>query len=199
MPDALGLAASLGVARELVKHGRNGPGPGRYAAAMSAAPVIVSACLLGVDCTYRGGNEARARVADALAGRVLLPVCPEVEGGLGVPRPRAEVDGGDGAAVLDGSARVRTAAGEDVTAAYVEGAHAVLRLALAEGVHLAVLKSRSPSCGGSGIYDGTHRRVIFPEGVGVTAVLLRRNGIEVVDEDRPDLAGLGSGGRDGAG
>lgn len=172
---------------------------------MSAAPVLVSACLLGRDCTYRGGNEAHSGVAERLTGRDLLPVCPELEGGLGVPRPRAEVDGGDGGAVLDGAARVRTESGEDVTAAYLRGAAATLGLARSAGVRLAVLKARSPSCGCTGIYDGSHRRVLDPDGVGVTAALLRRIGIVVVDEDHPNLAalhsrpGAGSGGGDGAG
>lgn len=155
---------------------------------MSDAPVLVSACLLGVDCTYRGGNEERPRVSEALAGRVLLPVCPEVEGGLGVPRPRAEVEGGNGAAVLDGKARVRTEAGDDVTDAYVRGAEATLALARSEGTRLAVLKARSPSCGCAGVYDGSHSDGFDPDGVGVTAALLRRHGIEVVDEDCPGLA-----------
>lgn len=145
----------------------------------------MSACLLGVECTYSGGSEMRPRVLDALDGCTVLPVCPEVEGGLGVPRPRAEVAGGDGAAVLDAAegAAVRTADGADVTAAYVRGARAALVVAEASGARLAVLKSRSPSCGCGGVYDGTHTRTLRPDGVGVTAALLARHGIRVVDED----------------
>lgn len=145
--------------------------------------ILVSACLVGVECTYEGGCETRPDLLGALAGCAILPVCPEVEGGLGVPRPRAEVEGGDGTAVLDGGAAVRTAAGTDVTGAYLRGAHAALDLARAADVRVAVLKSRSPSCGSRGIDDGTHTRTLRPEGVGVTAALLARNGIRVVGED----------------
>jgi len=147
--------------------------------------VLVSACLVGVECTYRGADETRDAVVDALAGCGVVAVCPEVEGGLGVPRPRAEVAGGDGAAVLDSvdGATVRTADGADVTAEYLAGARAALAAAEAAGARLAVLKARSPSCGCSGIYDGTHTKVLRPDGVGVTAALLARSGIRVVDEN----------------
>lgn len=127
----------------------------------------------------------RPELPEAFGGCTMLPVCPEVEGGLGVPRRRAEIIGGDGAAVLDAvdGATVRTAEGSDLTAAFVSGAYATLAVAEAAGAGLAVLKARSPSCGCSGIYDGSHRRVLRPDGVGVTAALLARHGIRVVDED----------------
>jgi uncharacterized protein YbbK (DUF523 family) len=101
---------------------------------------------------------------------------------LGTPRPPAEIVGGDGDAVLDGRARVVTRAGTDVTAAYIAGAHRALRTAVRAGVELAVLKARSPSCGANGVYDGTFSRTLT-DGEGVTAALLRRNGIRVVTEE----------------
>jgi uncharacterized protein YbbK (DUF523 family) len=146
------------------------------------APVLVSACLLGVRCTYRGDDERDDDLLARLRGRAVIPICPEAAGGLPVPRPRCEIEGGDGAAVLDGRARVLDADGGDHTEAYRRGAQVALDEARRTGAALAVLKDRSPSCGGAGIYDGTHTRTLRPGGEGVTVVLLRRHGIEVVSE-----------------
>lgn len=151
-----------------------------------AAPILISACLLGVDCTYRGGNETRFGLAAKLDGRAVVPVCPEVAGGLGVPRPRAEIEAGDGEGVLDGTRRVGTLDGLDVTDRYRLGARRAVELALETGAEFAVLKSRSPSCGPRGVYDGTHSRTMAPGGAGVTAAALRRAGLEVVDEDEAE-------------
>lgn len=104
----------------------------------------------------------------------LVPVCPEVAGGLPTPRPPAERSSVDG--------RVRTAAGTDVTDAYERGAAHAVRLAAAVGATGAVLKARSPSCGCHLVYDGTFTRTRV-EGEGVTAAALRRAGVDVVDED----------------
>jgi uncharacterized protein YbbK (DUF523 family) len=113
----------------------------------------------------------------------LVPVCPEVIGGLTTPRDAAELVGGDGAGVLDGTARVVTAAGDDVTAAYLRGAAAAVDLARAAGATRAVLKARSPSCGADTVYDGTFSRT-RRAGSGVTAAALRSAGIDVIsDED----------------
>ena len=109
-------------------------------------------------------------------------VCPEVDGGLGTPRPPAEIVGGDGADVLAGRARVLTAGGADVTAAYVEGARRALRAAQEAGATRAILKTRSPSCGKGDIYDGSFSRSLRA-GDGVTAALLAEHGIEVLRDD----------------
>ncbi|MCC7078722.1 MAG: DUF523 domain-containing protein [Acidimicrobiia bacterium] len=156
---------------------------GAQQAAAAPTPVIVSACLLGVDCTYRAGNEARRALVEALGGAAVVPVCPEVMGGLGIPRPRAEIEGGDGEAVLEGAARVATQDGTDVTESFLAGAVAVVRVAELSGARLAVLKARSPACGPCGVYDGTHTRVRNARGAGVAAAALRRAGLEVVDEE----------------
>jgi len=143
-------------------------------AGQAAKPaILVSACLLGVECTHRGGsktNEAVGRLAEVAR---LVPICPEVAGGLPIPRPSAEI-GRDG--------RVRTQSGDDVTHCYERGAEQALALALAEGVQGAVLKARSPSCGSREIYDGTHSGVLI-DGEGVTAAALRRAGVEVISEE----------------
>ncbi len=110
-------------------------------------------------------------------------MCPEDEGGLGTPRPPAEIVGGDGRDVIAGRARVVTKQGVDVTEEYVRGARIALERARATGVTTAVLKARSPSCGKGCIYDGTFTRT-QTAGDGVTTALLEANGIMVVtDED----------------
>lgn len=145
-------------------------------------PVLVSACLAGRACRYDGGANPDDEVGRLVAeGRAVL-VCPEELGGLGTPRPAAEIQGGDGADVLDGRARVVTQAGIDVTEEYLAGAHIALDRARSAGVTTAILKARSPSCGNGCIYDGTFMRSAVP-GDGVTAALLRRQGIEVLSEE----------------
>ncbi len=109
-------------------------------------------------------------------------VCPEEDGGLGTPRPPAEIVGGDGHAVLEGRARVLTRSGRDVTDAYVRGAEIALEAARREGAETAILKARSPSCGKGCIYDGTFSRTAA-SGDGVTAALLARDGITVLTEE----------------
>ena len=146
----------------------------------SVAAVLISACLIDVHCRFDGASKHFAQFDAALKAGRLLPLCPEVAGGLGVPREPAHIIGGDGAAVLDGTATVRTSSGRDVTQEFVRGAQAVLTLARANQVKLAVLKQRSPSCGTGQLRSIEGDRFA---GFGITAELLRRNGIEVISED----------------
>ena len=118
---------------------------------------------------------------ERLGGDELVPVCPEQLGGLSTPRPPAEIVGGDGADVLDGSASVITVDGEDKTSEFLGGAHQTLEIAKSHNAAHAVLKSKSPSCGCGQIYDGTFSGKLGA-GDGVTAVLLRRHGISVMTE-----------------
>ena len=111
-----------------------------------------------------------------------VPVCPEVLGGLPIPRAPAEMQGGDGMAVLEGRARVVNSRGEDVTENYVAGAKAALAIALQAGCTKAILKARSPSCGAGVVYDGTFTGS-RTAGDGVLAALLRKHGFEVVADD----------------
>ena len=145
--------------------------------------IIVSACLVGLRTRYDGGRLAPDEVLLRLArlGQV-IPVCPEQLGGLATPREPAEIVGGDGQAVLLREARVLTRDGRDVTEEYIAGAQEVLRLAQLAGVRRAILKERSPSCGSSCIHDGTFSQKLT-SGWGVTAALLRREGIEVLGTD----------------
>lgn len=135
--------------------------------------LIVSACLLGVACNHRGGSSPSAPVAELARNHRLIPVCPEVAGGLPTPRPSAE-RGADG--------HVRTADGTDLTPLYERGAAHTVAVAGATRAVGAVLKARSPSCGCHEIYDGTHQRKLVP-GEGVTAAALRSAGVAVCSEE----------------
>lgn len=111
-----------------------------------------------------------------------IPVCPEVLGGLPVPRSRYEIRDGIGEDVLSGSARVVASDGKDVTVAFIAGATRVLELAKKHGIKRAIMKSKSPSCGFGKIYDGTFAGIL-KRGNGVAAAMLIKNGISVTTED----------------
>jgi uncharacterized protein YbbK (DUF523 family) len=151
--------------------------------------VLVSSCLLGERVRYHGGDAlCESAILDRwhAEGR-LVPVCPETTAGLPVPRPPAEIGGGDGHAVLEGQALVSDSTGLDVTASFVQGAQAMLELATRLGARLAVLKDGSPSCGSSYVFDGTFRGQ-RDRGQGVTAAMLSRAGIRVFNERELDEA-----------
>lgn len=143
---------------------------------------LVSACLLGICTRYDGGCCPVPQLIQLAAQGLVVPVCPEVAGGLPVPRPPAEIGGGDGQSVLDGQARVLTVDGQDVTEAFLAGARRALETAQRLGVRRAVLKDDSPSCGCHRIYDGTFSGHMV-SGQGVATALLQRNGIAVLSEE----------------
>ena len=145
-------------------------------------PIVVSACLAGVECTYKAEAKTRAWALDLVASGNAILVCPEVAGGLSIPRPEAEIQNGEGADVLDGRARVVSSEGEDVTDAYLKGASAAVRAASRSGARLAVLKARSPSCGCGAIYDGTFSNQL-QDGDGVCAAALKREGLTVLTDE----------------
>ncbi|MFY1054468.1 DUF523 domain-containing protein [Ectopseudomonas khazarica] len=150
--------------------------------------ILVSRCLLGHRVRYDGGAhgpfDQLQRWLDE--GRVVA-LCPEVAGGLPTPRAAAEIRGGRGGAVLDGELAVLTVEGEDVTAAFVDGAEQALALVREHGIRLALLKARSPSCGNLENYDGSFSGVRVA-GEGVTAALLKRAGVKVFNEAQLDEA-----------
>jgi uncharacterized protein YbbK (DUF523 family) len=148
--------------------------------------VVVSACLAGIACTHEAEPKTRDWAIRLTAeGRAVL-VCPEVAGGLPIPRPASELVGGTGADVLDGRARVIDEHGADVTDSYLRGAQKARDAARAASATLAALKARSPSCGRARIYDGTFSGTLR-DGEGVTAAALARDGLTVVsDEDIED-------------
>ena len=152
--------------------------------------ILVSACLLGEQVRYDGGENRCAHPyleQWVKEGRVVA-VCPERLGGLPTPRPPAEIAcGGSGAQVLEGKARVMDARGEEVSEAFVKGAHEVVALAKRHGARMAILKEGSPSCGSSRIYDGTFGGVKVA-GEGVCASALRSTGIAVFSENQLEEA-----------
>ena len=154
---------------------------------MSRKKILVSACLLGELVRYNSeilpGCPSILKVWEQ-AGHV-IPVCPEILGGLSVPRAPAEIQGGEGKDVLAGISKVKNVSGQDVTDDFLTGAREALRLAEENGVEYAVLKARSPSCGNKMIYDGSFTGSVI-EGQGVTAALLEQSGIQVYNEDEID-------------
>jgi uncharacterized protein YbbK (DUF523 family) len=151
--------------------------------------VLVSACLLGERVRYDGRDAASPSAILTRWGREgrIVIFCPEVSGGLGVPRPAAEIRGGDGDAVLDGRATVVSVDGRSVTDAFLRGARLALEAARLATARAAVLKDGSPSCGSGRIYDGSFGGVARP-GPGVTAALLARSGVRVFSEREIDAA-----------
>lgn len=151
--------------------------------------ILISACLVGRRVRYDGESsmcESHILSRWASEGRLVL-ICPEVAGGLSVPRPAAEIIDGGGEDVLDGRARLETKTGRDVTAEFLRGAQRALEVAEHQGVKMAILKARSPSCGSLQIYDGTfsgQKRA----GQGVTSALLERHGIAVFNEEELEEA-----------
>ena len=131
--------------------------------------LLISACLLGRNCKYSGGNNYHP-LTEALRDRYeLVPVCPECMGGLPIPHDPSERVGD----------RVLSRTGADVTAEFKKGAELALRRAQQTGAKLALLKERSPSCGCGKIYDGTFcgKKI---SGDGVCAALLKKKGFEVI-------------------
>lgn len=134
-----------------------------------AMKIMVSACLLGQNCKYNGGNNYNEELKEFLKGHEVIPVCPEVLGGLPTPRVPSEIVDG---IVTDRNGRV-------VDRQFRAGAEAALKTAQDEGIDLAILQPRSPSCGIGTIYDGTFTGTLVP-GNGVFARMLTDNGYKVV-------------------
>lgn len=142
---------------------------------------LVSACLLGVKCRYDGRSCPNEKLLKLAGEGELLPICPEQLGGLGTPRERAWIVKGDGSDVLNGKARVTTESGKGVTRNFIRGAEEALKLAKLFRVEGAILKSKSPSCGIGMIYRDFSDEL--KQGDGVTASILKRNGIKVISEE----------------
>ncbi|MEM1589322.1 MAG: DUF523 domain-containing protein [Candidatus Bathyarchaeia archaeon] len=133
---------------------------------------LCSACLLGVKCRYNGKSAFNKRVVALLKSEVLIPVCPEQLGGLPTPREPAEIVG----------SKVITRSGTDVTQNFVRGAEETLKIAKLFNIKEAILKQGSPSCGFGRIYNGTFSGKTI-KGEGITAALLRKNGIKIITEE----------------
>ncbi len=150
--------------------------------------ILISRCLLGDAVRYDGSGKLLQHPLLSLwqHQQRLVPICPELAGGLGCPRPAAEIHGGDGLRVLSGEAQVRLQDGTDVSAAFIQGAQTTLLLCQEQRIRFALLKARSPSCGSHGSYDGSFSGTLNDAGIGVTAALLRQHGIQIFDETQLD-------------
>lgn len=133
--------------------------------------ILVSECLLGVPCRYDKKSKPNEDVIALKERYELIPICPEVLGGLPTPRTPAEIQGD----------KVVRCDGVDVTKEYNKGAKKALEIALKNGCKFAILKSKSPSCGNKEIYDGTYTKTLI-NGKGITARILEKNKITVINE-----------------
>lgn len=137
--------------------------------------ILVSACLLGENCKYSGGNNKCDKILELGKKHKLIPICPECFGGLPIPRVPGEIKNG----------RVYSKTGEDLTEAFNDGAEKALYVAEESGCQLAILKERSPSCGFGEIYDGSFSGKTI-RGNGITAQLLYDHGIVILGETKID-------------
>ncbi len=132
--------------------------------------IVVSACLLGENCKYNGGNNFSEKVAEYAQDKEVIAVCPEALAGLGIPREPVEIVNGE----------VRKKSGESVDAALRQAVNEILGQLEGEEIACAVLKSRSPTCGVKQVYDGTFSGKLV-EGMGILAAALREKGYFVLD------------------
>ncbi len=143
---------------------------------MSKEKILVSACLLGVNCRYDGKSKPNELVKALKDQYELIPVCPEVFGGLKIPHEASEIFGD----------KVISKSNIDLTLNFQNGAEKTLKKAVENGVELAILKEKSPSCGKYKIYDGTFSGNLI-NGSGIASRLLQENGIKVYNEDEIDI------------
>ncbi|MPM18560.1 hypothetical protein SDC9_64972 [bioreactor metagenome] len=143
--------------------------------------ILVSACLLGINCKYNGDNNKDLKVLEYLKDKEFIIVCPEQLGGMSTPRDPSEIIRLDGDAVINGETSVITNKRLDVTRKFKLGANETLKITKLYNCTEAILKEGSPSCGSNYIYDGTFTGK-KRDGIGVTTSLLKHNGIKVISE-----------------
>ncbi|ACL69066.1 DUF523 domain-containing protein [Halothermothrix orenii] len=144
--------------------------------------IIVSACLLGKKCRYDGKAKLNNRLVKLLKDKEIIPVCPELEGDLPVPRPPAEIIGGNGFDILKGRARIKNREGRDVTDNFIKGVNKVITRVDLKDIRMAILKERSPSCGVNCIYDGSFNGKL-KDGCGVFTARLLKEKIPIFSEE----------------
>lgn len=143
--------------------------------------IVVSACLVGENCKYSGGNNKNETVLEYLKDKEYITICPECSGGLSTPREPAEIIGGEGKDVIEGKCEVVSRIGVNVTKEYMKGAQISLEEAKKYYVELVILKEGSPSCGVNKIHNGEFKGIKI-DGKGVTAALFEKNGIKIISE-----------------
>lgn len=143
--------------------------------------IIASACLAGIKCWYDGKAKTNKKIVEMVKDGRAVVICPEQLGGLKTPREPSEIINGTGEDVLDSKVPVKSKSGLDVTGYFIKGAEEALRIARFVNAEEAILKEKSPSCGVKKIPGGNSGKLI--DGCGVTAALLKRNGIKVISSD----------------
>ena len=134
--------------------------------------IMVSACLIGEKCKYNGKDNYNEKVVSYINGNDIIPVCPELAGGLAVPRYPCEIVGGH---ILDSK-------GQNLDIEFNEGSLKCVKIATEEKIDIAILQSRSPSCGVNQIYDGSFSGKLI-SGNGVFAEMLKSKGFKVIDAE----------------
>jgi len=137
--------------------------------------ILISACLLGINCKYSGGNNKIKELKDLLKNETLIPVCPEQLGGLETPRNPSEI------IIKNGEKFVVDKNGNDVTLQFLKGAEETLKIVNIFNIKEAILKSNSPSCGFGSVYDGTFSGKLI-KGDGITSALLKSKNINIYNE-----------------
>lgn len=138
--------------------------------------ILVSACLVGINCKYNGGNNLNKKIFELVKSGDAIPLCPEQLGGLCTPRYPAEIK------YSNGKRYVINSRGEDVTSEFECGALEVMKIVKRMGINKAILQMRSPSCGIGKIYSGNFDKKLV-DGNGILAQILIDNGIEVIGSD----------------
>ena len=134
--------------------------------------VLVSACLVGENCKYNGGNNKNDKIIEFLKDKEVILVCPEVMGWLSTPRFKSEILGD----------KVINEYGDDVSEYFVNGAKIALSKAIENNVTLAILKEKSPSCGVKKVYNGQFNGTLV-KGSGVFSSLIGQLGIKILTEE----------------
>jgi len=149
--------------------------------------ILVSSCLLGEKVRYDGGHSNMPALEQWQKKGRIVAICPEVAGGLPVPRPAAEIETGDSDLVLRGNGLIRRIDGQDVTDAFIDGAERALALCFKHHIRVAILKEGSPSCGSNFVNNGNFSGTKI-DGMGITARLLSQHGISIFNENHLNLA-----------
>lgn len=144
--------------------------------------IIISACLIGVNCRYDGGNCIDETILSLIFKSRYIPLCPEQLGGLSTPRLPSYIVTGSGEDVLNGKSKVLNSSGEDVTEQFIRGARETVKIARRLKIDTAIMKEYSPSCGVSLI----RRNGEDTKGTGVTSSLLSSEGIHIISSEKPD-------------
>jgi uncharacterized protein YbbK (DUF523 family) len=136
--------------------------------------ILISACLIGINCRYDGSNRINHSIMEGIKEEGFIPVCPEQLGGLSTPRPSASIQNGTGLDVIGSISKVIDMNGRDVTREFLKGAQEALKIAKLLSVQKAILKENSPSCGVN--FTSSNFKKI--KGPGVFTAMLRNDGIK---------------------